>query len=248
MKHWAFNRRSLARRPHLVALGDSHAWVIRLAALRPVLDAKVELCSVPGATAQGLLNPNSNTNALHRFQRRCAEAPTWQILVFLLGEVDCGFAIWHWAEKHGVSIEAQMTRSIQGYSLLLESTLESGFRTVVLSAPLPTIPDDLERRQVVGARRDIRASQRDRTSLTLEYNERLHAACARLGANFIDVTTPTLNPVTGTVRFEYLNPNRFNHHQNFRRYADLVAPALATAIKCGIDDPTPDSKLGPNQL
>lgn len=171
-------------------------------------------------------NPNSKTNALALFQARCEAAHTWQTLVFLLGEVDCGFVIWYRAEKHGVSIESQMQRSLAGYVDLLAQQIEGGFRIMVLSAPLPTIRDGQDWGEIANARREVKATQRDRTELTLEYNGRLCSACDELGARFLDVTTATLDPATGLIRDDYLNVNPVDHHLHYKKHAELVGEAL----------------------
>jgi hypothetical protein len=227
---WLFDRRALARRPHLLAVGDSHARVVWDAARLPDLRAGVKMCLVRGATAQGLHNPNSRTNALRTFQQRCEQAPTWQTLVFLLGEVDCGFVIWYRAEKYGVPVESQLQLSIGSYVEFLDRQVQAGFRTLVLSAPLPTIRDGQDWGEVANARREVKAGQRDRTKLTLEYNARLWSACTRIGADFLDVTTPTLDPGTELIRSDYLNPDPTDHHLHPRKYAELVGPAISSAL------------------
>lgn len=237
---WAFDQRALAWRPRLIAIGDSNANAILLASAFPGLRATVNACVVPGATAQGLRNPNSRTVALQKFQERCDRARSWQTLSFLLGEVDCGFVIWYRAEKYGVSIESQTKRSLDAYLDLLSPQVQRGLRTLALSVPLPTIRDDQDWGDVANARREIKASQRDRTELTLEYNARLSSECSRIGARFVDVTTPTLDPATGVIRDEYLNPIPTNHHLHFRKYAELIGPAITLALRDRGDDPPID--------
>jgi hypothetical protein len=185
---------------------------------------------VRGATAQGLHNPNSKTDALKLFRDRCDAARSWQILVFSLGEVDCGFVIWYRAEKHGVSIESQVQHSLTGYRGLLARQIDLGFHTMALSVPLPTIGDGQDWGEVANARREVRAGQRDRTELTLDYNARLRSACEEVGAEFLDATTPTLDPATGLVRVEYLNEDPTDHHLHYERHAKLVGAAIGERV------------------
>jgi hypothetical protein len=195
------------------------------------LRAAVSTCLVRGATAQGLHNPNSKTDALQIFRDRCDGARTWQILVFSLGEVDCGFVIWYRVEKHGVSIESQIQRSLAGYRGLLARQLDLGFRTMVLSVPLPTIRDGQDWGEIANARREVKATQRDRTELTLDYNVRLRSLCEEMGAEFLDVTTPTLDSATGLVHSEYLNETRTDHHLHYKKHAKLVGTALSERLE-----------------
>jgi hypothetical protein len=221
----------LRLRPHLVGIGDSHVGVVQKAVDYGYLRAAVSTCLVRGATAQGLHNPNSKTDAMRVFRDRCAQARDWQILVFSLGEVDCGFVIWYRAEKHGVSVGSQVQRSLAGYRDLLARQLAAGFRTMALSVPLPTIEDGQDWGEIANARREVQASQRDRTELTLDYNARLRSTCEEVGAEFLDVTTPTLDPASGLVRSEYLNEVRTDHHLHYERHAKLVGTALGERLQ-----------------
>jgi hypothetical protein len=194
-------------------------------------EVRVDVCWVSGATAQGLVNPRSKTNAMPIFSRRLAAARPWQVLCSQLGEVDCGFVIWYRAEQHGVSVESQLERSLGGYVALLDRARRHGLgRTLVISAPPPTIPDDQQRGDVARARETVSASVRDRTELTVEYNARLRATCAERRIGFVDVTTPILDPVTGVVDVRYLNPDPEDHHLDPHRFAPLVAERLRAAL------------------
>lgn len=232
-KKWAFERRVLARRrPHLIAMGDSHTYAVAGAARLRFVRARVSLCQVGGATAQGLRNPNSRTGARRIFEQRCDRAQTWQNLVFLLGEVDCGFGIWYWAERHGTSVTSQMRRSIDSYTELLRRQIRRGFRVFVLSVPLPAIADGGAEPggSIASVRSRIDATQRERTELTLEYNAQLSASCVEIGAIFVDATTPMLDATTGLIKHEYLGKKPFDPHLKWGKYAYLVGSALMEAL------------------
>lgn len=194
------------------------------------MSAVVSDCIVSGATAQGLVNPNSKTDALATFQRRIDAAQRWQTLVFMLGEVDCGFVIWYRATKHQVPVDDQLRHSICSYAGFLRAQVEAGFSVLVLSAPLPTIADGQDWGEVANLRSEVTATQRERTDLTLEYNARLAAASGTVGATFVDVTSPMLDAGTGIIRADLLNVDRSDHHLDDERYADLIAPRLAAAL------------------
>ena len=147
--------------PTSYVLGDSHMRVFRKE-IHPVNAAHLmphawfDPCSVVGATARGLANPFSRTNALTIFRRRIELAEPWQPVVFQLGEVDCGFLIWHRAKELGESIDEQFERSIESYLAFMEEVRAQGFEQLfVLSAPPPTI----EHAQGLGRPRLIRDSR-----------------------------------------------------------------------------------------
>jgi hypothetical protein len=218
---------------HVVCIGDSVLDVFSsIASRRLIRRTRFSVCSVGGATAQGIMNPNSKTDALRIFTERAIAARDWQDLVFSLGEVDCGFLIWYRAAKYGTPVEEQLHRSIENYVSFLSRVPTSPMRRVfVLSAFLPTIADGQDWGEVANARRDVTASQRDRTALTLEYNALLEAAARSNSFEFVDVTTGHLDPVTGLVDRRFLNPDPLDHHLAEGPYGELIASQLGAALR-----------------
>lgn len=186
--------------------------------------------AVVGATAMGLVNPNSQTDALGTFRRRLSSAKDWQVLLCLLGEVDCGFVIWHRAEHRGVPIDDQVEASLGNYLTFLEEARALVADVWVLSVPLPTIADDAAYGEVAQARSEIDATLRQRTDLTIAYNARLGRECAGRGLRYLDVTTAQLDPETGVVRREWINRNPLDHHLDRDAYAAVVADALRALV------------------
>ena len=177
---WLFERRLVARvlrREHVLCLGDSHVRV--LGRVRVPGAWRHAPSQLSGATASGVLNPNSTTRSLEVFSARLNRAKPWQSILFQLGEVDCGFVIWHRAERHGISVDEQLDLTVASYAAFLAHVAEMGFRRlVVLSAPLPTISDyPSQLAEVANARKEVTASMLDRTALTLRYNAALEARC-----------------------------------------------------------------------
>jgi hypothetical protein len=228
LKTRSFNSRVVARatlRTHALCVGDSHSEVFRYIEQRRLVPrARFDVYSVGGATAQGAVNPNSKTDALRLFSARLEKARPWQRLLFQLGEVDCGFVIWYRAKKYNQSVELQLENSLGRYLEFLVLVRTRGFlQMTVLSAPLPTIGDGQTWGKVADARKEITVPQRERTQLTLVYNERLRMACLESGFGFLDVTTGQLDPETGVIKPAFLNPDPLDHHLDSARYADLVS-------------------------
>jgi hypothetical protein len=114
---------------------------------------------VDGPTASGVSNPNSVTRSMALFTRRLERAKLWQHVLVQLGEVDCGFVIWHRAERHGISVDEQLERTQGSYVAFLANVLEMGFpHVVVLSAPAPTITDERGEWGAVPKRSEVSAS------------------------------------------------------------------------------------------
>ncbi len=230
--NWWFNRRSLARllgQEHVLCLGDSHVKVMRDVQLPNV---RFSACGVGGATASGLLNPNSKSRAAASFKKRLGRTGSWQTILLLLGEVDCGFLIWQRAERHGISVDQQLTQTLDAYEVFITDLVRSGFKDViVLSPPLPTIDDEAKKiGKVARERISIAATQRERTQLTLRFTAELRERCQRIGATFLDVTSAQLDESSGLIRADYLHHNPRNHHLADAPYSELITAQLQTVL------------------
>lgn len=213
-------------------LGDSHVRYFHKAAKFGLLTPfEVSGVEVGGATAVGMRNPNAKTNALGRFKAWLRDKPLESILVFHLGEVDCGFVIWYRADKYEESIETQMKSSISAYFEFVDELLGLGFVNIIITgATLPTITDDDQVGEVVVKRSSINATQRERTELTVRYNCLLRDEAAQRGLLFVDIAPDVLDPVTGVVDVRLRNSNPEDHHMNGNVASVYWASRLYEAI------------------
>ncbi len=212
----------------MTVLGDSHSrvfYVIRKRRLVP--HTWFHIVDVAGATALGLANPNSKTNALVRFGSALRRVPRDRRTLVMLGEVDCGFLIWHRAEAKGTSVEHMLEQSLQRHEDFLSDLLASGRRRLaIVSAMLPTVDDYTTWAGLSNQRRTVRAGIEARTAVTLTYNAGLRSWAADHGCAYVDLDAKALDPDTGTVRNEFRNPNPLNHHLSPIPLADLLAREL----------------------
>jgi hypothetical protein len=226
---WAFDRQSFAyvlRRDHVVCLGDSHMW--RLRGIH-VPGVRFRVRAVGGATASGIQNRQSKTHALTEFNARLGRARRWQQILLHLGEVDCGFVIWYRAEHHGLSVDEQLTRTLDSYTTFIARVASMGFRRVmVLSVPLPTIGDLPSERmgEVANLRKEVTATKAERTELTLRFNSELRERCDALGVTFVDATTGQLDPRTGLIHPRFVRKTHLDHHLERVPYIELVSSEL----------------------
>src|ERR1700722_1017066 len=225
---WLFNRRiyaKLRRREHVLCIGDSHVRVMRHVRHPRVWFRTV---SVEGATASGVMNPNGTAQAIPIFTKRLMRARTWQSVLVQLGEVDCGFVIWHRAARRDLSVTEQLVHTLNTYSAFISKIVAMGFRDIcVLSAPAPTIGDDpIDWGHVANLRSEVSASISDRTVLTLRFNSEMQQRCSELGASFIDATTGHIDPTTGLVHPEFLRDTPEDHHLADFPYAALILREL----------------------
>ncbi len=209
----------------ILVLGDSHASVFLHESFKkhfPHYDIKV--VSIGGATASGMDNPNSQTQAYPLFVQALRTSRAKKVIV-LLGEIDTGFVIWYRAIKYQASVESMLQRTVTVYSRFL-SELARAVPVLCISAPLPTIQDGKEWGEVANARKEVRTSQRERTELTLRFNRQMQQHCQQQGIEYLMLDEECLGE-DGCISPRYLNPDPLNHHYAMDAYADLLIKHLS---------------------
>jgi len=211
-------------REEILVVGDSHAEVFEDPMFRQAFPQYYFHCVVvPGATISGLTNPKSKTQAMPIFRKEMERSSARKSIV-LLGEVDTGFVIWYRAEKYRLSVDEMFERALENYRNFL-GELSERFETVCVSTPLPTIVDDQDWGEVANLRKEIRATQRERTDLTLEFNRRMEEYCRERSIAYLSLDEESLG-ADGVVKRELLNRNPTNHHYDRERYASMLIRGL----------------------
>ena len=193
--------------------GDSHAAIFRGLNYKSWIGKKrFRATSVKGATAYGVGNPNSKTNALEIFRKRLKELPEERSIIFMMGEVDIGFLIWLRAKNKDVTAMECMEETFDRYTNFL-SEVKMGHPNIKLcSVPLPTINDYECNGDVAGARSEISATQIERTNMTLKFNLKLKSWALKNIIEYIDFDVCALDDKTGLVKKTLLNKNISDHH------------------------------------
>lgn len=220
------NHEALMR--EILVLGDSHSPVFA----HPLFKEKFpnlffNVLTVIGATASGLENPNSTTKAYPVF-RKAAMQTTAKHVIVMLGEVDTGFVIWYRAQKYQESVTAMMDKAVASYSGFL-AELKMRFEVVCISTPLPTIQDGNDWGDIANARREVTASQVERTALTLEFNRTMQLFCMQNNIRYIMLDSVSLGE-GGIVKTELLNSNCNDHHYDQDQYSRLLVERLTGVI------------------
>lgn len=212
----------------IVCLGDSHTLIFDYIETKKLLPHyRFIIHSVGGATAQGLVNPHSKTDALKRFRNILLKLNKKNYLFFLLGEVDCGFVIWYRSQKYNISVASQLEQSIKNYMAFLEEVKTMGFNKIyVLSVPLPTIVDNQDWGEIANLRKEVQVSQKERTKFTLNYNDKLKEECIARNINFIDITSEQLDENTDLIKPEFVRKNKLNHHLKDAEYSSLIVKKI----------------------
>ena len=200
----------------ILVLGDSHSDIFNYCNTKQQ-NIHFEVVIVAGATAQGSVNPNSNTNALSIFKEKLNNVKhnNFNYIIINLGEVDCGFVIWYRKNKYNIDIEDQLKITTDNLFNFINLEILPYFESskiIINGSVLPTIKDNTNKKYLTGARSEINASQIDRTTLTIKYNKILKNYSLINGYNYIDITNYILNNETKVVNEMFLNKNEFDHH------------------------------------
>jgi hypothetical protein len=212
----------------LVCLGDSHLRPVRILRRERMLPrTAIQLVVVSGASATGIGNLDSETQALRRFRAATARLGRASTVLVSLGEVDVGFLAFARVQGRGGSVRAHADVAFEGYVGFLEAEiLRRGARLLVLSVTPPTVQDYSTWTDQQNARRHLEASWAERAELTGEWNDRLGSWCEANGAVWLDMTPHVTEPGTMQVRPEWLNPGPDEQHLHPHRQAALLAKLL----------------------
>ena len=146
----------------------------------------------------------------------------------LLGEVDTGFVIWYRAEKYKAEVSEMLLHALTSYQKFL-TLLRNEHRVICLSAPLPTIIDGREWGAVANARKDVRASQAERTLLTIGFNEGMRRFCEENAIEYLDFDDDSIGK-DGLVDRRLLNSDPLDHHYEPRAYMEMIIPRLRNRL------------------
>lgn len=220
-------RRSLYRRAaiRVLVLGDSHVRVFEHWRLLWSFPAtRFDIVYVPGGTASGIHNRLSTTGAYRIFSEALAGGGN-DLVVVNLGEVDTACTLWRRAERSGKDISDLLAHTVKNYCHFL-SEVHRDHALVVLSACLPTLADDVEPAdEAVRMRLAVKATQRARTALALQFNADVATYCARHAIPYLNCSAAALGP-DGVVRKQWVNQRWHDHHYARSPYARWIVKAL----------------------
>lgn len=222
----------------MIFLGDSHSRYFRHAAEEGfLLPWRVSVCEVSGATAGGLINPDSKTAAAKKYFRRLEREDKNAFVVMHLGEVDCGILIWMRSQKNATSLRIEMQRSVNAYFVFVDQVIAAGFGNVIVTgATAPTINDTDHIGSIVTQRRaQVDASHLQRTELTRQFNEALRAEAHRRSLIYVDVWDDVMDPLTQVADVRFRNQDVKDHHMDLDAAAMVWSLALRRAVSSDVD-------------
>ncbi|MGR3274551.1 SGNH/GDSL hydrolase family protein [Acaryochloris marina NIES-2412] len=208
----------------ILVLGDSHVGVFIHTDIQKNFPGYFfNVVCIGGATVSGFSNPNSKTQALPIFTDSLKNSKAKKILI-QLGEVDTGFIIWYRSQKYGTSVTEMLDKAVKNYQDFLK--LVSHYSDVVcISTPLPTIRDCQNYGEVANARKNIKATQKERTALTIKFNQLIKQFCLKNKIKYLSLDQYSLGD-DGLVKESLYNLDPNNHHYDHNKYASILKMEL----------------------
>lgn len=229
LRFWRSHCDARAKQTVLV-LGDSHVRVFEdWRFMWHLPQIRWHTVYVPGGTATGLYNPRSITQSYSRFKEGLAQTDARRVIL-CLGEVDAGYRVWVQAEKSQKPPEDLLKRAINNYLRFIQE-IAAERELIVLSAPLPTLPDTfVPGSGVLSRRASLPISQLERTTLTLAFNSAVKQRCAEWQIPYLDDRHESLGP-DGLIKPDWLNSKRLDHHYGRPRYSRFLLSQLPPLLK-----------------
>jgi len=215
----------------IAILGGSHARIFHHNSFSKFYpNTEINICSVDGATITGLKNPNSQTQAGEVFTS-FIESDISELPIVLIGEVDIGFLIWYRNQFKGEELNELKDRFVTNYLSFIRQVRAKYGVVIALSIPLPTIQDGEKFGDVANARKNINASQMERTNFTIKVNNELESLLCKLnGVHFFNFDKLCLG-VNGLLSLDFVNLDIYDHHYNKNRYAKLIRTELDLVLQ-----------------
>lgn len=212
----------------IVCIGDSHTAVFHFINYDSWFSGYFfKTLVVHGATASGIENPNSKTQAKTKFDAFLdANNNKKSLVLFQLGEIDCGFVIWYRSTKYDESIDEQLKQTLHNYQSYILSVKRKSKQIIVMSAILPTIQDGQEYGEVANLRKEVKATLKERTALTLRFNDLMKIFCKQNNLLFLDLENQLLDQKSNTVKKQFLNDNPLDHHLSNKKFAPIILKEL----------------------
>jgi hypothetical protein len=220
-----------------LCLGDSHTQVLESDVRGQLHETWLAAKVIEGATAFGLANPNSKTNALGAYQAIVRRAPRDVPLLLCLGEVDRGYLAFYRAQERGTDPMSECADALHSYFGFIQQLIDAGHRHIIVSTvSLPGVVDYTHWQGLRNARKQVRASIEERTALTRHYNQQLRDWASAHGCQMLDWEAHITDPATGLVSAKFINPNPADHHLApapalrylFASWPSLASPDLRT--------------------
>jgi hypothetical protein len=207
-------------------LGDSHIevfWWVKLP------HTHFRVVSVGGATALGIANPRSQTNALLIFRALLKTLPARSEVVVMLGEVDCACLLFLFAQN-GHNIDQLFDRSVNNLCGFVKEVQVHGHRVIAIAVPPQIIEDYTDWNNPGSLRLQVRATWEERMRITRLYNERLEIWAAANDCPVVNVESDVIDPLTSRVAAPFRRADPDDIHYADDRLGPLLGQRVSELL------------------
>ena len=209
----------------ILVLGDSHSVVFSYANTQSDCKHIFDVCPVGGASARGLVNNSSHSNALNIYKEKILQTDL-DTVILQVGECDLGIIIWYFVLNNIEVLPLAIDNTVSRLMLFADLELKGKFKQIIIcGSNLPTTADSVDRNLMEpGRNHDI--DIRTRTQVTHEYNKKLKHLCELRGYDFLDITAGTINTETGLIQDKFLHWDQANSHMDIEAVYDVYMSEL----------------------
>jgi hypothetical protein len=137
----------------------------------------------------------------------------------MLGEVDTGFVIWYRSQTKQISVEESLNLTIDIYTRFIAHINRS--RKLIVSTPLPTIKNRQDWGEIANYRKEVTATQFERTRLTIEFNSRVRQFCCANNIQYLSLDKQALG-ANGLLKDEFYSRDPLDHHYDRDAFRQIL--------------------------
>ena len=213
---------------NIVVCGDSHSGIFQYC---NNFQEKYNFIGAgcAGASARGVLNPNSVSNSYNLFNERLKNNKAEKVIV-MMGEIDCSYLAWVSSYKYNTHVREQIKKSVKNLFEFIKTEVmkKHGYKNtqiIVVGSHLAAIGNDVNKKRLHSLRPDVKATQEEVTVEILSYNRQLKNLCLQNGYTYFDITDRTMGD-NGIINQDYVRENKYDHHLE----ADKIRPIYIEKI------------------
>ena len=224
------NIHTCQERYKICVAGDSHTSVWGCAA-RYYINTDVVRVRIPGMTAQGLMNKNSDSKSSQKIMaafKNCHKGNS-RYLFIQIGQVDIDY-VWYYRQlKYGntLNFDDQIDKSINNLFTFLKDNININVKIIIHGVHLPPLNNKkmkhklyqlfIDRSELTKECLDENLrlpSHKERTRMALKFNEKLGQRCKQFGYYFVEISSEIIDEKTGIVQDKYVKEYEHDIHLN----------------------------------
>ena len=200
----------------LLVFGDSHARVFGYMKTK-INDIDIKTFSISESTARGCLSFQKtliSPTEFNDFVNEPNNLNKYDYISIMVGEIDCCSLIWDQSKKKKTSIEEQLKISTDNLFEFIEKHVCNYFppeKIIICGSILPVIKDDIVWGNVHNIRKGVGGNQKEKTDLTIKFNNILKDFSENKNMNYIDIVDDTIGE-NGLIDDKWLDVDIYEHH------------------------------------